>query len=143
MKRNISIILFLIFFFVYAVSPLYHILDPQIDHEIFSTAGPNFPDNNIQILVWEIIFSRLSGNEAGNSDGTSEGSMVLVRKVRAILPHIIVVSSTLQEKAGLRGTFRIYPSLTSLQYLAENKSMHPARTIRSLNPGHSPPACPS
>lgn len=139
MKINISKILFLLYFLVYAISPLSHTLTPQNSYQLHSSNELNASTNNLRIFMWEIIFSKLTGSDESRNDHDSSENRVLLRKARAILPENISGKSISQERASLVESLAIPRAQTSSLYLMIDEVRQPAGAINSLYSGNSPP----
>ncbi|MGD0884760.1 MAG: hypothetical protein ABSA46_07800 [Thermodesulfovibrionales bacterium] len=99
-RQIIFTMLFLIYFIVYAISPLSITFAGKSDIANSSVAGraASFSEN-IHIWSWELIFAKFSvKNGSSHSPSTIQ---VLMRKARAIIPDNTVMKSILSEKSAL------------------------------------------
>jgi len=96
-KQIIFTTLFLIYFIVYAISPLSGTFTGKSD--ITNSSVPrravSFAEN-LHIWSWELIFSEFS--EKDNSSHSPSRVGVLIRKARAIIPEDTVMKSLPLEK---------------------------------------------
>ena len=138
-KQNISRVLFLIYFSIYAVSPLSHTLTLQNDLELYSSNRSNHSTNNLHIFVWEIIFSKLTRWNETSNDHEGTGVRTLIRKARAILPEDISKKSSSLQKASLIEPMSFYTSQISSQYFLHYGVRRTTKAIGPLYAGHSPP----
>ncbi len=93
MKRGIVTFLFLVYYLLYVVSPLYY-TDDSINEDSVVTHASRYKILNVRI-IWEIIFSRLSHSESKRSCGS--GIMFFIKKTRAILNSNNPVRDSQQE----------------------------------------------
>lgn len=138
-KQNISRMLFLVYFSIYAVSPLSLTLTSQNALEICSSNSPNPPTKNLHIFMWEIIFSKLTKcNDTGN-DHAGAGIKALIKKARAILPEDIGKISSSLQKASLNEPISFHTIEILPQYFPDNEIRQTTKAISSLYACHSPP----
>jgi hypothetical protein len=140
-EKNLQYVLrylFLLYFPVYAISPLSQTLAPQTVRELYSSNRAIPSMNSLHIFVWEMIFSKLSGGDNDNNDHEGAGVRILIRKARAILPENIDGKNIFQEKVSLIKPVFYYPSQTLSQYFMDDHVRHTAEVV-SLYSGHSPP----
>ncbi|BCB95431.1 hypothetical protein JZK55_03530 [Dissulfurispira thermophila] len=93
-RKHIITFLFLVYFFLYVVSPLCYAED-RLDEgsQISHAAKCNI--KNIRI-IWELVLSRLTQNE--NADDSNSGVKFFIKKARAVLSLNNIVK-LLQESA--------------------------------------------
>ena len=85
-KQTFISCLFLIYYIVYAISPLSSTYtDKNIVGGISTANGTSGPQKRLNIFLLELIYSKIDVKK--DADQENETGMVLIRKARAILPE--------------------------------------------------------
>ena len=130
---------FILYFFIYAISPLSHSLSTKNIIGTFPARdGAPGLSTSVNIFVWELICSKLSsGNTASSSDSNDR---ILFRKARAILPPDTNIKiAHLESVSVVESKFICFDhSLSRLAIPVDRRS--PLQDYRPLHSGLSPPA---
>lgn len=131
--------IFLIYFFIYAISPLTYTVVPGADVGESKSApkGTASVRENARLLLWEFIIGEMAAKEDASRHQEKE---VIIRKKRAIMPEdeaakLFPVEKTFTPKSGW--IFSIRSTLKR-----NNSSIVPQGTREGFHPlyaGHSPP----
>src|SRR5574340_791302 len=109
-KKNKQIILsslLLIYYIVYAISPLYYTLNVRkIADRSVAADRTSVSFNNLNIFLLEVICLKI--DPAEESDHADSTVRILIRKIRAILPEIVNVRFLLSENILVFDDFRLF-----------------------------------
>ena len=137
-KQTIICCLFLIYYIVYAISPLSSTYTYKNIVEGISTAnGTADPQKRLNIFLLELIYSRIDAKK--DADQNNETERVLIRKARAILPENAnsrfapLVTLALFEGLNLLSDNSVSGSLVS------SNQQKPKWQFNTLHSGLSPP----
>lgn len=139
-KRSVLTLLFICYFFSYAVSPLsYDISEKRgIDQLIRSAEGAPSSAVSMRIFLWKIISARLSFEK--NIPITRPPVTILLRKLRAVLPQSVVEGSALAAKTAIADEVYHFLFSLSVAVLKERRSTLSQIGIPYLCRGRPPPS---
>ncbi len=138
-KHSVLCCLLLVYFVVYAVSPLsYTYTAGKIVDKICGTNGSSAFAETLNIFLLEVICAKIEAKN--DADQTNSTARVLIRKARAILPENTNLRSSPFDSVSLSGyvTSCCYSSLSKV--VDHSNEQH---STCEFNPLHSGPAPPS
>lgn len=130
-KKNIFSLIFLSYFFIYALSPLSYTFTAKNDKAPHVT-------HNLNIFLWELVFTELvSRNDTSHTNSTDS---ILFRKARAILPQDTNTRNLPLENASAAESNSILFEKPLLRLAILFDSRSPSQDFCPFNSGLSPPA---
>lgn len=137
-KRSVLCSLLLVYFVLYAVSPLsYTYTAGKIVDKICGTNGPSAFAENLNIFLLEVICAKIDAKK--DADQTNSTVRVLISKARAILPESTNLRSSPLDSVSLS------EYVTSCRYnflsgiVAYSSEQHPTCEFNPLHSGSAPP----
>lgn len=138
-KQPILGYLFLIYYVVYAVSPLSYTYTVKRIVEGISTAnGTSGPQKRLNIFLLELICSKLDSKK--DLDQNNATDRVLIRKSRAILPESASVKLTPSENLLFLGHIMPFFDNSSSRLLVSSDEGNSSLRVNPLHSGPAPPS---
>jgi hypothetical protein len=137
-KKNISVLLFLVFFASYSSSPLTYRFHGQYSGESTCSSGkPSLSAGNIRIFLWELVCARFS---AATDDPDSQSApSVLIKKSRAVMPQNIFAKLIPLREITLTIDLCLFLLLLSLFPLKDGSALYTRSGFAHLCRDRSPP----
>jgi len=138
-KKYIFSLVFLFYFFIYAISPLsYTFTAKKAFRNVNFSGSPHCISENTNIFFWEIICKNLVAKS--NNHQSNSTDRILFKKARAILPEDITTRIVHAEDITLDGSPPALPAslLSGFAILADT-----ATPLQNYNPLYSGPSPPS
>jgi hypothetical protein len=137
-KKNIFILLFLVHFLSYAMSPLsYRFTGHHTSQNIYLSEKAPLLAKNIHIFLWELICAKFSA--AKDDSNTHSTFRILIKKARAIIPQNTFAKLTPSVESAITIDICLFLLLLSISPLQKRYDSQTRKGFSPFYGDRSPP----